>query len=213
MDTKVYSKTFLWLCLGLLITFVTGFYVCTNENMIYNIFTTNAYWIIFLVEIVLVLALSAGIRKMPYWMVVASYALYSFVSGLTFASIFLLFDLTSIILIFGVAALMFAAFGTIGYFTKINLSKISTILFMGLLTILIMSLINLFVGNTIVDIIVCGLGILLFVGYIAYDMQKIKYLSEFIDERKLPIYGAFQLYLDFVNLFIYLLRLFGKRSD
>lgn len=213
MNQKIYAKTFLWLCLGLLITFATGFYVCSNENMIYNIFSTSAYWIIFIVELVLVIFLSARIQKMKYGTAVACYTLYSFVSGLTFASVFVLFDIASIILIFGVTAVLFAIFGAIGYFTKIDLSKISMILFMGLISIIVMTVINIFVGNSTFDIIICILGIAIFVGYIAYDMQKIKHLQNYIDENKLPIYGAFQLYLDFINLFLYLIRLLGNRKD
>lgn len=213
MNQKIYAKTFLWLCLGLLITFATGFYVCSNENMIYNIFSTSAYWIIFIVELVLVIFLSARIQKMKYGTAIACYTLYSFVSGLTFASVFVLFDIASIILIFGVTAVLFAIFGAIGYFTKIDLSKISMILFMGLISIIVMTVINIFVGNSTFDIIICILGIAIFVGYIAYDMQKIKHLQNYIDENKLPIYGAFQLYLDFINLFLYLIRLLGNRKD
>ena len=212
MDTKVYSKTFLWLCLGLLITFLTGFYVSNNENMIYNIFSTSAYWIIFVVEFLLVIFLSARIQKMKYTTAIVCYTLYSFVSGLTFASIFLLFELSSVLFVFAVTAVVFAIFGAFGY-TKIDLSKIGTIIFMGLIALIIMTLINLFVGNSTFDMVICMIGIVIFVGYIAYDVQKLKTLSNVIDEEKLPIYGAFQLYLDFINLFLYLIRLLGKRND
>lgn len=213
MDTKIYSKTFLWLCVGLLITFLTGIYVSNNENMIYNIFSTSAYWIIFAAELFLVVFLSARIQKMKYTTAIVCYALYSFVSGLTFASVFVLFELSSILLVFAVTAVVFALFGAFGYFTKIDLSKMGTIIFMGLIALVIMTLINLFLGNSTFDIVICIIGIIVFVGYIAYDVQKLKTLSTVIDEEKLPIYGALQLYLDFINLFLYLIRLLGKRND
>lgn len=106
-----------------------------------------------------------------------------------------------------------STFPFLGYVTKIDLSKISTMLFMGLIGIILLSILNIFMGNSTLDIILGCIGLILFIGYTAYDMQKIKYLQNTIDENKLPIYGALQLYLDFINIFMYLLRLFGRGSD
>lgn len=213
MENKLYSKIFLWLFLGLAVTFATGYYVCTNENMIYNIFSTGIYWLIFLIEFVLVIFLSSRIQKMKYVTAIICYILYSFVSGLTFSSVFVLFDITSIMIVFGVTSALFAIFGAIGYMTKIDLSKFGMILLIGLIALLVMSIINIFIGNTTFDIIICAIGIIIFIGYIAYDMQTIKELQNYIDEDKLPVYGAFTLYLDFINLFLYIIRLFGNSKD
>ncbi len=213
MKNNLYSKMFMWMFVGLLITFLVGYYVSTNENMIYNIFATKFYWVIYIAEIVTVIVLSARILKMSKNGAIFGFLLYSFLSGLTFSSIFLTFKMSSIIFIFLITALVFLIFALIGYFTKINLTKLGTILFMGLIGILIASIINIFVQSQTFDLILVIIGIIVFIGYIAYDINKVKRLEGQIDEDKLSIIGALELYLDFINLFIRLLQLFGKNKD
>lgn len=213
MKNNLYSKMFMWMFVGLLITFLVGYYVSTNENMIYNIFATKFYWVIYIAEIVTVIVLSARILKMSKNGAIFGFLLYSFLSGLTFSSIFLTFKMSSIIFIFLITALVFLIFALIGYFTKINLTKLGTILFMGLIGILIASIINIFVQSQTFDLILVIIGIIVFIGYIAYDINKVKRLEGQIDEDKLSIIGALELYLDFINLFIRLLQLFGKSRD
>lgn len=213
MKNNLYSKMFMWMFVGLLITFLVGYYVSTNENMIYNIFATKFYWVIYIAEIVTVIVLSARILKMSKNGAIFGFLLYSFLSGLTFSSIFLTFKMSSIIFIFLITALVFLIFALIGYFTKINLTKLGTILFMGLIGILIASIINIFIQSQTFDLILVIVGIIVFIGYIAYDINKVKRLEGQIDEDKLSIIGALELYLDFINLFIRLLQLFGKNKD
>ena len=213
MKNNLYSKMFMWMFVGLLITFLVGYYVSTNENMIYNIFATKFYWVIYIAEIVTVIVLSARILKMSKNGAIFGFLLYSFLSGLTFSSIFLTFKMSSIIFIFLITALVFLIFALIGYFTKINLTKLGTILFMGLIGILIASIINIFIQSQTFDLILVIIGIIVFIGYIAYDINKVKRLEGQIDEDKLSIIGALELYLDFINLFIRLLQLFGKSRD
>ena len=213
MKNNLYSKMFMWMFVGLLITFLVGYYVSTNENMIYNIFATKFYWVIYIAEIVTVIVLSARILKMSKNGAIFGFLLYSFLSGLTFSSIFLTFKMSSIIFMFLITALVFLLFALIGYFTKINLTKLGTILFMGLIGILIASIINIFVQSQKFDLILVIIGIIVFIGYIAYDINKVKRLEGQIDEDKLSIIGALELYLDFINLFIRLLQLFGKSKD
>ena len=141
------------------------------------------------------------------------FLLYSFVTGLTFSYLFLAYELYSLIYVFGITSLLFGTFALIGYFTKIDLSKFSTFLFMGLFAIIICSLINIFIGNETFDLILTIIGIVIFLGYTAYDIQKVKYNLETFPEDNLAIYGALELYLDFINLFLKLLSLFGKRRD
>ena len=213
MKNNLYSKMFMWMFIGLLITFLVGYYVSTNENMIYNIFATKFYWVIYIAEIVTVIVLSARILKMSKNGAIFGFLLYSFLSGLTFSSIFLTFKMSSIIFIFLITALVFLIFALIGYFTKIDLTKLGTILFMGLIGILIASIINIFIQSQTFDLILVIIGIIVFIGYIAYDINKVKRLEGQIDEDKLSIIGALELYLDFINLFIRLLQLFGKSKD
>lgn len=211
---KVYSKVFGWMFIGLLLTFLTGYTVANNLNMLLFVYEGNK-WIIFsIIEIVLVIFLTARIQKMSSITAKICFVIYSIVTGLTFSSIFLTYELGSIIYVFGITALLFGIFALFGHFTKMNLSKISTYLFMGLLGILICGIINIFVGNETFDIVICIVGVIIFLGYTAYDIKKINYLLQSFDnEDNLAIYGALELYLDFINLFLKLLRLFAKRND
>lgn len=211
MNKKVYPKVFGWLFVGLLITFLTGFYVCTSETMVYNV--ARMYLVFAILEIGLAIFLGARIHKMKYQTAIITYLIYCFVSGLTFSSIFLLFQMSSIIFVFGMASLLFGGFALFGYFTKIDLSKISTLLLIGLFGLIIMVLINLFLGSSMLDLVISCISLAVFFGYTAYDIQKIKSLTDYIDEDKVAIYGAFQLYLDFINIFIDLLRIFGDSRD
>ena len=210
---KLFAKIFLWMFIGLLITFGTAYYVSTQEFLILNVLRLNWIWI--LLELGIVIFLSMRITKMSSFTAKLSFALYSFMTGLTLSYIFLLFLLPSILIIFLATAIMFGIFGLFGYFTKINLSKLSTILMMGLLGIIIAGLINIFVGSATVDFIISIIGVVVFTIFVAYDIQTAKMLStlETLPEDNLAIYGALNLYLDFINIFIHLLSIFGTRRD
>lgn len=212
-NNKVFGKVFMWMFIGLLITFLTGYVVSSNDNMLYNIFSGGTYFILIIIELVLVIYLSARIHKMQVTTARIVFILYSFVSGLTFGSIFIVFKMSSIMLIFLITAILFGIFALIGRFTKLDLTKIGTILLMMLLGIVICTFVNVFLKNDTLDLFVSYISIIVFLGFTAYDMQKIKMLSyEFDDEDKIAIIGALELYLDFINIFIDLLRIFGKRD-
>lgn len=211
---NVFKKVYLWMFVGLLVSFGVGYFVSLNTNMLYNIFQTNMYIFLPIIEIVLVIVLSAGINKFNAMTAKILFLLYSFVTGLTFSVIFVAYSMSSILLVFGVTALVFLVLALLGYTTKVDLSKLGTILLVFLLGIILVTLINIFLGNTMLDIILCIIGVGIFMGYIAYDTQKIKLLaSTMVDEDKVAIIGALELYLDFINLFLRLLQLFGKSND
>ena len=212
-NNKAFGKVFMWMFIGLLITFLTGYVVSSNDNMLYNIFSGGTYFILIIIELVLVVYLSARIHKMQVTTARIVFILYSFVSGLTFGSIFIVFKMSSIMLIFLITAILFVIFALIGRFTKLDLTKAGTILLMMLLGIVICTFVNVFLKNDTLDLFVSYISIIVFLGFTAYDMQKIKMLSyEFDDEDKIAIIGALELYLDFINIFIDLLRIFGKRD-
>lgn len=214
MQNKIYSKIYGWMFIGLLISFITGYYVSTNDNMLYNIYTNASLPIIlFLVEIGVVLAISAGLNKFSTMTLKILYVVYSLVTGVTLSTIFIAYRMDSIIYVFIVTSIMFAIMALIGHKTTIDITKIGTILLVGLLGIIIASLINLFIGSSSFDIMICIVGVIIFTIYIAYDVQVIKSQLETIEEDRLVIYGALQLYLDFINIFLKILRLFGKRND
>ena len=212
-NNKVFGKVFMWMFIGLLITFLTGYVVSSNDNMLYNIFSGGTYFILIIIELVLVIYLSARIHKMQVTTARIVFILYSFVSGLTFGSIFIVFKMSSIMLIFLITDILFGIFALIGRFTKLDLTKVGTILLMMLIGIVICTFVNVFLKNDTLDLFVSYISIIVFLGFTAYDMQKIKMLSyEFNDEDKIAIIGALELYLDFINIFIDLLRIFGKRD-
>lgn len=214
MEKKLYPKVFMWMFIGLLVTFLTGFFVSTNENMLMSIFSGGAYFILVLLELGVVIFLSARIHKMSSTTAKICFILYSFLTGLTLSSIFVVYKLESIMLIFLVAAFLFGMFAIIGYKTKIDLTRFGTVLLMMLLGIILCTVINIFLGNETFDIIICIISIIVFLGFVAFDIQKIKRLeNSMIDRENLAIIGALELYLDFINIFLDLLRLFGDSRD
>lgn len=210
---KIYSKVFLWMFLGLLVTFITGIYVSTNENILIFLFQNNGFIFAIIAELITVIFLTARIRKMSPTTARISFLLYSFLTGLTFSSIFLVYELSSILIIFLVAALLFGIFALIGNYTSIDLTNFGTFLLMMLFGIIICTLINIFLNNSTFDIIITIISLIVFLGYTAYDIQKVKLLEDEIEEDNLAIYGALQLYLDFINILLDLLNLFGKNRD
>ena len=213
-DNKLLSKSFLWMCIGLLVTFVTGFGISMNERMLENIFGGSGFWILVILEFVLVIVLSARVMKMNPTTAKICFILYSFVSGLTFSSIFVVYELTSIMMIFLISAIIFGIMAFIGYTTKVDLSRVGFYLLMALFGVILVSIINIFLGNGTLEIIICIICLLLFIGITAYDVQKIRALeSTGLAEDNLAIYGALELYLDFINIFLQILELFAKNKD
>lgn len=214
MNNKIFPKVFMWMFIGLLISFGTGYFVYSKPNMLYNIFSTSMYYVIIIAELLIVIFLSARIQKMNPLTAMISFVLYSIVTGLTLSIIFVMFEISSIIYIFLITAFIFLIFALLGYFTKIDLSKYSTIFLMGLLGIIIATIVNMFLNNGTFDIILSWIGVVLFVGLVAYDIQKIKRYGAIIDDQnKAAIIGALDLYLDFINIFLRLLNLFGKNKN
>lgn len=214
MDNKLMSKTFLWMALGLLATFATGWIVANNEVMYTNVFSGGWYIFFIIAELVLVFILAARVMKMKPTTAKCCFLLYSVVSGLTFSSIFIVYELTSILYIFLLTAGFFGLLSLIGYTTKADLTKLGTICSIGLIAAIIAIIINIFLQNTMLDMIVSIAVLVLFVGITMYDIQKIKKLSTSdLPTENLAIYGALELYLDFINILLRLLQLFGKSKD
>lgn len=212
--SQLLSKVFIWMFIGLLVTFGVSFYVSQQANMLYNIFS-RYYLFIVIAEFIVVIVLSRNIHKLSYLWASILFILYSFLTGLTFSSIFVVYELGSIGFLFGVTALLFALLSFAGAKTKIDLTKFGTYLMVGLLGIIIVSIINIFIGSDMITLILSWIGIALFLGITAFDVNNIKSLSNNsgIAKDNLAIYGALQLYLDFINIFIRLLSLFGKNRD
>lgn len=210
MRNKLIAKSFLWMFVGLLITFATGIVVASNERMLTTVFSGWTYIILAIAEIAIVFYLSARVLKMSKTQARIWFMLYSFVSGLTFSSIFVTYEVTSVIYVFLISAILFLVFGLIGYKTKLDLTKIGTYLMMALFAIILCMLVNVFIGSSTFDLIISIVCVLVFLGLTAYDIQKIKKLSNTnIPEDSLAIIGALELYLDYINIFLHLLSIFG----
>lgn len=212
-NTQVYPKMFTWLFIGLLITFASGYALTLNEQLMIQVLALGILPIA-IIEIVIALVLGIRLAKMQPLTMKILYVIYSILTGVTFSVIFVAFEVSSLISIFIITAIIFALLAFYGYTTKRDLTKIGTIALIALLGIIIGGILNIFIfKSTMFDTVLTMLGVLIFIAYIAYDVNKVKQLMLVIGEEKAAVYGAFQLYLDFINLFIRLLELFGKRRD
>ena len=209
------AKTFGWMFIRMLVTFLTGYVIFMNPNMLLNVMSTTGLILIVIIEFALVIFLSARITKMKPITAKISFLLYSFVSGLTFSSIFIAYEMSSIIFVFLITAVLFAIMAVVGAFTKIDLTKLGTYLLMALFGVILCTIVNIFLNSSSLDLIISIVIILIFIGFTAYDVQRISRLSDMnlIAEDNLAIYGALELYLDYINLFLHLLSLFGNNND
>ncbi len=213
---KVLSSAFGWLCLGLLLAFVTAYVTTLNKELMRIVFGSlggYSYLIFVAVELLLVIIFSTRITKMKPLTAKIFFLFYTCLTGLTLAGIFVVYALTSIIYVFLATAICFGAFALIGRYTKADLSKWGVYLFFALIAIIIIEIINIFVMNNTLNMILCIAGVLIFCAYIAYDVQRALDKSFMVDQENKGIYCAFQLFIDFINLFLDLLRLFGKTRD
>ena len=211
MKNEFLSKVFRWFGLGLLITFITAYFTSNSITMLSLIFGTPLYIIISIIEVVLAIFLVTRIRRMESALTKISYIGYTILTGLTFSSIFIVYQMTSIIFVFLATAMVFLIFSILGRNTKIDLSKMGVFLFVGLLSIIILSLINIFIMNNTLDMLLCIVSIIIFIGYVYYDVNKI--VNYYDDTDNMAVVGAFSLYLDFINIFLKLLRLLGRNRD
>ena len=211
------AKTFLWMFLGLLTTFgvAVGGYV--SGIIIYAFLSIPAFHMIILVaELAVVLVLSARIHKLSVPMATVLFFAYAALTGVVFSTLFWIFDLSSLVLVFAVTALYFGALSLFGYFTKTDLTRLRPILMGGLIFLVLFGLLSLFLPSfSGLERLYCLAGIAIFLGLTAYDTQRIRdyyfaYAHDGQMAQKASIFSALQLYLDFINLFLYLLRFMGK---
>lgn len=215
-DKKTLSSAFTWLSIGLLVTFLTAFTTTLNQPLMQLVFGSlggYSYFIFVAITLVLAIVFQVRILKMQPLTAKILYILYCALTGLTLAGIFVVYTITSIIYVFLATAICFGAFALIGKYTKVDLSKWGVYLFFALIAIIILEIINIFVMNHTLNMILCIVGVLLFCAYTAYDVKKALDKSFMVEQENKGIYCAFQLFLDFINLFLDLLRLFGNRRD
>ena len=214
MRKKLLPNVFMWLFLGLLVTFVFGFYISTKESIFEAIYEYNLYWIFIVAELALAMIFSINIFDFKKTTAIILYFLYAILTGITTSFIFRVYSIDSIVIIFVIAAVLFAIFGLIGRFTKLDLSKLSVFLLMGFVGLAVLWIINAFVLNEKLNIVTCVLGLIVFLGYTAYDVQRIARTDDLEDvvDSNYPILFAFSLFIDFINIFLDLLNLFGEEK-
>jgi hypothetical protein len=215
--SNVMKRVYLNMTLALVVTgFVALF--CANSYAFLSFIVNNSWSMLALciLELGLVIGLSSGINRLSS--VTAALLFYAFavVNGMTLAPIFLVYTGASIAKTFFITAGTFGAMTVYGYFTDRDLTKFGNILFMGLIGLIIVSLVNMFLKSSGLDWLISFIGVALFIGLTAWDTQKIKQMAQMMPESsvgRLAILGSLSLYLDFINLFLYLLRFFGNSRD
>jgi uncharacterized protein len=215
------SNVFIWMGTGLGLTSLISYLIASNPSML-SIFATEqgltlSGYIAMFSPILFVLLMSFGFNRLSYTALIALFIIYAGVMGISLSFIFLIYTSESIFSTFLSSSLMFGGMGLIGYFTKSDLTRFGNLLLMGLVGIILASLINLFMHSDTFSYVISLISVIIFCGLTAYDVQKLKNLAEQggSDEEiknKLGILGALTLYLDFINIFLSSLRLFGKRK-
>lgn len=213
----LFKSLYMQMAAALTITGLVAYFLSESVDFWYFLAENSfAIWGIFIAQIVLVIWLSARLPKMSMTSATLLFILYSALMGVTMSTIFMIYTMSSIASVFFITAGTFLVMSLIGFFTRIDLTRVGSLLFMALVGLIIASVVNIFLHSEILYWVVSYAGVVIFVGLTAYDTQKIK--NTFIqygevDEmgQKLALFGAFSLYLDFINLFLHLLRIMGDR--
>jgi FtsH-binding integral membrane protein len=200
--------------LAVVVSMIVSFFVGHSPELMALLFGTGLKWVVIFAPLVAILAVTFAVERFSKSML--QLFLYGFAGlmGLSFATIFVVYNLGSIVSAFMGAAVLFGTMSFYGYFTKKDLSGVGSFMFVGLIAIIIASVINIFIGSTVFQMVISAIGIIVFLGLTAYDTQKIrKMVSVGGDTGKEEVMGALSLYLDFINLFLMLLQLFGGRKE
>lgn len=212
------QRVYLWMTMGLLLTAGVALYVTSSPALINAIKSPGIFMGAIILEIALVIGLSWGLMRLSPGMAIALFFVYAAVNGFTLSIIFLVYNIGTIQLAFVSTAATFAVMSVVGYTTQLDLSQYRTYFIMGLIGLLIALVVNIFLRSSGLDLLISMVGVVLFTALTAYDTQKIKRMAAQVDmssdgslAMKVSIWGALQLYLDFINLFIYILRLLGRR--
>lgn len=207
---RVYNYMFLAIVISGLVSYLVG----SSPEMVKFLFTGWVKWVVMFAPLAAVIGISIVLNQNPpkeiALMLLAGFAA---IMGLSFAAIFAVFTMGSIVMAFMSAAVLFATMSIYGYFTRRDLTSIGQFLFVGLIAVVIASIINAFVGSSLMTMVISAIAVVVFTGLTAYDTQKIREMVSENSEGSVEIMGALTLYLDFINLFLSLLQLFGGKKD
>ena len=215
--TSFLSKVYGWMFLGLLITAGVAFFVASSPTLIETLILNRIlFWVLMIGQLGLVFYLSARVEKMAPTTAAALFLVYSATVGVTTSVILLVYTASSIFSTFVVTAGMFGATALFGTFTKRSLAGIGQFMFMGLIGLILAMVVGFFWQNSALQFVITVIGIIVFTGLTAWDAQRLKHMAAVLPDGRLASYaivGALSLYLDFINLFFFLLRLMGGRKD
>lgn len=215
--SSVMKRVYVRMTLALLVTAVTSFWAASSEMFLSFIFQNSwSMWVLLIAEVGLVIAISGAINRLSSTAATALFFLFAVINGLALSPIYLVYPTASIAKTFFITAGTFGAMSIYGYFTSNDLSKLGSILYMALFGLIICSVVNIFTKSDTMGWIISFVGVLIFIGLTAWDTQKIKQMAAMspnASDGRLATIGALSLYLDFVNLFLYLLRFFGGSRD
>lgn len=215
--TKVMRGVYLRMCAALVVTALTALLVAADGSLVYMMATNRIlFWGLIIAEFGIVFALSGALHKMSAGVASLLFYAYAVLNGIVFSMLFYVFDIASLAQTFFITAGVFGAMTVYGYFTKSDLSKIGSILVMALFGLIICIIVNIFLKSSGLDWIISFAGVAIFIGLTAWDTQKIKQMIAYdggANTGKIATLGALSLYLDFINLFLYLLRFFGGSRD
>ena len=202
------------MALAVITSMIVSFFVGNSAAMMEFFFTGVMKWVVIFAPLVAILAVSFAMDKFSKGALTIFLHGFAALMGLSFATIFVVYNMGSIVSAFMGAAILFGVMSGYGYFTKKDLSGLGSLLFVGLIAIIIASIINIFIGSTVFQMVISAIGVIVFLGLTAYDTQRIREMvSVGGDTGKEEVMGALSLYLDFINLFLMLLQLFGGRKD
>jgi len=201
------------MALAVITSMIVSFLVGTNAALMSFFFTGAMKWVVIFAPLVAILAVIFSMEKMSKSDLQIFLHGFAAIMGLSFATIFVVYNMGSIVSAFMSAAILFGVMSGYGYFTKRNLDSVGQFMFIGLIAIIIASIVNIFIGSSVMQMVISALAIIIFLGLTAYDTQKIREMVSLDNDGKAEIAGALTLYLDFINLFLHLLQLFGGRKD
>ena len=209
-------KVYVWMTLALVITGFTAYAVASSPGILQAIYTNPILmWGLIIAEFVLVIGVSAALNRLSLTTATLMFILYSVINGALLSSVFVIYTASSVATVFFITAGTFGAMTIFGYVTRQDLSKIGSFLFMALIGLILCAIVNMFMHSSTMDLLISCAGVLIFVGLTAWDTQSIKRMTAEADPSmvgKVATMGALSLYLDFINLFLYLLRFFGSRD-
>jgi uncharacterized protein len=199
--------------LAVITSMIVSYLVGSNATLMEFFFTGAMKWVVIFAPLVAILGVSFAMERMSKSALQLFLHGFAALMGLSFATIFVVYNMGSIVSAFMSAAVLFGVMSGYGYFTKKNLDSIGQFMFIGLIAIIIASIINIFIGSTVMQMVISAIAVIVFLGLTAYDTQKIREMVSIENDGRAEVAGALSLYLDFINLFLSLLQLFGGRKD